>query len=65
MLPAHTPTTIPTKQRIEDTQLYIKAFFTDIPARNNTAKSPVNDNVLDTGTEPNFRSVHRGVYCIA
>ena len=40
MLPAQTPTIIPIKHNIDDTQLYISAFFTDIPARNNTAKSP-------------------------
>lgn len=40
IFPTQTPTIIPNKQRNEDTQLYITACFTDIPARNNTAKSP-------------------------
>ncbi len=41
MLPAHTPTIIPMRQSTEETQLYISAFRTDMPALSSTAKSPV------------------------
>ena len=40
MFPMATPISIPKKQSMEDIQLYIIACFADIPALNNTAKSP-------------------------
>ena len=40
MFPRIIPKNIPRKQSTEDTMLYVRACFTDIPARNNTAKSP-------------------------
>lgn len=42
MLPMATPISIPMKHKMDETQLYTMACFTDIPARSNTAKSPGN-----------------------
>ena len=39
--PAPTPTTIPSRHKSDDTQLYTSACFADMPALSNIAKSPV------------------------
>ena len=40
ILPMNTPITIPRKARTDETELYTRACLIDIPALNNTAKSP-------------------------